>query len=69
MKPEGAQDHGKDRAATGRFNCASAYLVATPLSTVSRVNGKPRTLPAGFLWLPTSRCIAHGWGLLSSLWG
>ena len=32
-------------------------------------NGKSRTLPAGFLWLPTNRCIAHGWGLLSSLWG
>src|SRR6188474_1455861 len=24
-------------------------------------NGKSGTPPAGFLWLPTGRCIAHGW--------
>ena len=65
-----AQDHGGgwsiSRAVQSRPCLPCSYAA---IDCFEGSNGKPRTLPAGFLWLPTSRCIAHGWGLLSSLWG
>ena len=50
----------------GRISAPRAYAA---IDCFEGSNGIPRTLPAGFLWLPASRCIAQGWGLLSGLGG
>ena len=41
----------------------SACLLTTPLSTVSRVQTANLEHRPRVPWLPTSRCIAHPWGL------
>ena len=52
------QDHGFQRSsrAVQPQQCLPRSYAA--IDCFGGSNGKPRTLSAGFLWLPTSRCIA-----------
>jgi hypothetical protein len=60
------------RAHLGRFERGPISAPRASYAAIACFEGSnsiPRTLPAGFLWLPASRCIAQGWGLLSGLGG